>query len=145
MKGGYVRLVAIESKSFDLRVVGNNEDILKISEHGRGRRFSIFLPEPVALWLLRACGRFKKSKSTCWSNQMRLCSRFYVLEFKSNLGGKFLKLSVSKEGNRAFVIFPTGPIGMIRVGLESLNPSMTFWINLLYSQICIGKEIVIKQ
>jgi len=39
---------------------------------------------------------------------MRLSSRLYVLEFKSNLAGKFLKLSVSKEGNRAFVIFPAG-------------------------------------
>jgi len=53
MKGDCVRLVVIESKSFDLRVVGNHEDILKISKHGR-RSFSIFLPEPVALWLLRA-------------------------------------------------------------------------------------------
>ena len=33
MKG--VRAVAIESKSFDLRVVGSNEDILKISGEGR--------------------------------------------------------------------------------------------------------------
>jgi len=49
MKGGSIRAVAIESKSFDLRVVGSNEDILKISEQGRGRSFSIFLPEPVAL------------------------------------------------------------------------------------------------
>ena len=31
-----------------------------------------------------------------------------MLELKSNLAGKFLKLSVSKEGNRAFVIFPAG-------------------------------------
>jgi len=39
---------------------------------------------------------------------MRRSSTFYVLEFKCNLAGKFLKLSVSKEGNRAFVIFPAG-------------------------------------
>jgi len=39
---------------------------------------------------------------------MRVSSRLYVLEFKSNLAGKFLKLSVSKEGNKAFVIFPAG-------------------------------------
>ena len=52
--------------------------------------------------------RFKKSKSSTWCNQMRLSSRLYMLEFKSNLAGKFLKLSVSKEGNRAFVIFPAG-------------------------------------
>jgi len=39
---------------------------------------------------------------------MRLSSRLYVLEFKSNFAGKFLKLSVSKEGNIAFVIFPAG-------------------------------------
>jgi len=34
MKGGSVRFVAIESKSFDLRVVGSTVTILKISEHG---------------------------------------------------------------------------------------------------------------
>jgi len=48
MKGSSVRFVTVESPSFDLRVVGSNEDILKISGQGRGRRFSIFLPEPVA-------------------------------------------------------------------------------------------------
>jgi len=39
---------------------------------------------------------------------MRVSSRLYVLEYKCNIAGKFLKLSVSKEGNRAFVIFPAG-------------------------------------
>jgi len=58
MRGGCKRFVAIESKSFDVSLVGNKEDVLKISENGRGRRFSIFLPEPVALWLVRAWGRF---------------------------------------------------------------------------------------
>jgi len=108
MKGGSVKVVGIESKSFELRVVGTYEYILKISEQGRGRSFSIYLPEPVALWLLRAWGRFRNSKSSTWCNQMRLSSRIYVLEFKSNGAGKFLKLSISKEGNRAFVIFPSG-------------------------------------
>jgi len=54
MKAGSARAVVVESKLFDLRVVRSNEDILKISEQGRGRTFSIFLPEPVALWPLRA-------------------------------------------------------------------------------------------
>ena len=97
--------MAIESESFNHSVIGNKEDILKISENGRGRRFSIFLPELVALWLVRAWG---KSKSDSWCNQMRLHSRIYKLEFKSNLTGKFLALSVIKEGNRTFVIFPAG-------------------------------------
>ena len=96
MKAGSARAVVVESKLFDLRVVRSNEDILKISERGRGRTFSIFLPQPVALWLLRAWGRFRKSKSSTWCNQMRLSSRLFVLELKSNLAGKFLKLSVSK-------------------------------------------------
>ena len=82
--------MAIESKSFDLNVFGNKEDILKILENGRGRRISIFLLESVVLWLLRAWGRFRKSKSTSWCNQMRLHSRIYLLEFKSNHAGKFL-------------------------------------------------------
>ena len=60
------------------------------------------------MWLLRAWGRFRNSKSSTWCNQMTVSSRIYVLEFKSNGAGKFLKLSVSKEGNRAFVIFPSG-------------------------------------
>ena len=108
MKGGPVKVVGIESKAFELTVVESYEDILKISEKGRGRSFSIFLPEPVAMWLLRAWGRFRNSKSSTWCNQMRLCSRNYVLEFKSNGARKLLKLSVFKEGNRAFVIFPSG-------------------------------------
>ena len=64
MKGGCDRFVVVERKSFDLHVVGSKEDILKITESGRGRRFSIFLPEPVALWLLRAWGRFRSPKSS---------------------------------------------------------------------------------
>ena len=32
MKGGSIKVVGIESKSFELRVVGTYEDILKISE-----------------------------------------------------------------------------------------------------------------
>ena len=54
----------LREKSFNLHVVGSKEDILKITESGRGRRFSIFLPEPVALWLLRAWGRFRSPKSS---------------------------------------------------------------------------------
>ena len=34
MKGGFVKVVGIESKTFELRVVGTYEDILKISEQG---------------------------------------------------------------------------------------------------------------
>jgi len=85
MRVGCKKFVAIESKSFDLSVVGSKEDKLKISENGRGRRFSISLPEPVALWLVRAWGKLRKSKSAFWCNQMRLRSRIYMLEFKSNL------------------------------------------------------------
>jgi len=54
MRGGCKKFVAIESKSFDLSVVGIEEDILKISTNGRDRRFSVLLPEEVVLWLLRA-------------------------------------------------------------------------------------------
>jgi len=39
---------------------------------------------------------------------MRLLLRVYLLEFRRNLVGKFLKLSVTKEGYRTFVIFPAG-------------------------------------
>ena len=107
MSRGCKKFVAIESKSFDLSVVGNKEDILKISENGRGRRFSIFLPEPVVLWLVRAWGRFRKTKSATWFNQMRLHSRIYMLEFKSNHAGKFFQLSVIKEAIRTFHYFPS--------------------------------------
>ena len=34
--------MAIESKPFDLAIVGTKEDILKISENGRGRRVTLF-------------------------------------------------------------------------------------------------------
>jgi len=39
---------------------------------------------------------------------MRVHSRVYLLEFRCDLAGKFLKLSVTKEGYRTFVIFPAG-------------------------------------
>jgi len=45
MKGGRKRYVATESKSFDFELVGPGEDPLRIYENGRGRRFSILLPE----------------------------------------------------------------------------------------------------
>ncbi|KAJ8430807.1 hypothetical protein Cgig2_006556 [Carnegiea gigantea] len=43
MRGGCKRFVAID-KSFDLAIVGKEEDLLKISENGRGRT-SLLLPE----------------------------------------------------------------------------------------------------
>ncbi|KAJ8432118.1 hypothetical protein Cgig2_027306 [Carnegiea gigantea] len=58
MRGGCKRFMAIESKSLDFTIVGTAEDVLKISENGRGRRTSVFLPEHVALWLLRAWADF---------------------------------------------------------------------------------------
>ncbi|KAJ8426381.1 hypothetical protein Cgig2_000576 [Carnegiea gigantea] len=108
MRGGYKRFVAIESKSFDLTIVGTAEDVLKISENGRGRRTSILLPEIVALWLLRAWGRFYKSNSSNWCNQVRQGSSIFLLESKRSRAGKFLELSVINEGKRTFVIFPAG-------------------------------------
>ena len=57
MGGGHKRVVAIESKSFDFAIVGK-EGYLQITEHGRGRRFSLVLPEQVARWLLKAWSRF---------------------------------------------------------------------------------------
>jgi len=53
MRGGSKWFVAIESKSFDFEIVGFKEYVLRISENGRRRRFSLLLPEPVSLWLLR--------------------------------------------------------------------------------------------
>ena len=139
MKGGSIRFVAIESKSFDLKVVGSNEDILKILEQGRGRRFSIFLPKPVAFWLMRAWGRVRKSKSSAWCNQMRLSSRFYVLEFKSNISQsswypKRLTdlLSSSQQDDKGWVKIFKSITGIL--GQSSLEPVF-----------CIRKEIVLKQ
>ena len=64
MRGARKRYVAIEAKSFDMEIVGNEEDLLRISENGRGRRVSLLLPEPVSKWVLRAWGRFCKSTSS---------------------------------------------------------------------------------
>ncbi|KAJ8425024.1 hypothetical protein Cgig2_007161 [Carnegiea gigantea] len=108
MRGGYKRFVAIESKSFDLAIVGTVEDVLKISENGRGRRTSLLLPENLALWLLRAWGRFCKSKSPNWCNQMCRGSNIFLLESKRSRAGNFLQLSVINKGKRTFVIFLTG-------------------------------------
>ena len=108
MRGGHKRFVAIESKSFDLTIVGIKEDVLKISENGRGRRTSVLLPENVALWLLRAWGRFHMSKSSNWCNQVHQGSSIFLLESKRNRAGKFLQLSVINKGKRTFVIFPAG-------------------------------------
>jgi len=63
MKGGRKRYVVIESKSFDLELVRSNVDFLRIFENGRGRRFSVLLPELASQWLLRAWGRFYNSDS----------------------------------------------------------------------------------
>ena len=82
--------MAIESKSFDLAIVGTEEDVLKIFENGRGRRTSLLLPENVALWLLRAWGRFYKSKSPNWCNQIRRDSNIFLFESNRSRGGKFL-------------------------------------------------------
>ena len=100
--------MSIERKSFDFEIVGAKEDFLSIAENGRGRRFLLLWPEAVALWLLRAWGRFGKSNSSFWFNQMRLGSSCFLLESKRNRVGKFLQLSVFNKGRRSFVIFPAG-------------------------------------
>ena len=90
MRGGCKRFVAIESKSFDSAIVGTREDVLKSSENGRGRRTSLLLPENVALWFLRAWGRFYKSNSPNWCNQMRRGTSIFLLESNRNQAAKFL-------------------------------------------------------
>ncbi|KAJ8428856.1 hypothetical protein Cgig2_022995 [Carnegiea gigantea] len=95
MRGGCKRLVAIESKSFDFTIVGTAEDVLKISENGRGRRTSVFLPEHVALWAdfispNPPIGVIKCAKAL------------------RNRAEKFLQLFVVNKGKRTFVIFPPG-------------------------------------
>ena len=107
MGGGRKRIVAIESKSFDFAIVGK-ENYLQITEHGRGRRFSLILPEQVALWLLKAWSRFWKSKSSNWCDQIRRGSSIFLLEDKSNRAGKFLRLSAVNGGRSSFIIFPGG-------------------------------------
>lgn len=42
IRGDFKKFVTIESKSFDLSVVGNEEEILKILENGKGRDFRSF-------------------------------------------------------------------------------------------------------
>ena len=100
MRGGYKRFVAIKSKSFGLDIVGNAEDALKISENGRGRRTSLLLPENVVLWLLTAWGRFYKSKSPNWYNQIPQGSSIFLLEYKRNWAGKFQQLFVMNNGSQ---------------------------------------------
>jgi len=100
--------VAIESKSFDFDIVRTEEDLLRISENGRGRRFSLLLLEQVSLWLLRAWGRFCKSKSPFWCNQLCEGSSSFLLESKRNQVGKLLQLFVIKKGQRSFIIFAAG-------------------------------------
>jgi len=106
MRGGCKRFVASKSKSFDLTIVGTVEEVLKISENGMGRRTSVLLPENVALWLLRAWGRFYKSKSSNWDNQVHQGSSIFLSESKRNRAGKFLQLSIINKGKKTFIIFP---------------------------------------
>ena len=40
MRGGRKRFVAIESKSFDLEIIGYEEDFLRISENGKRKEIS---------------------------------------------------------------------------------------------------------
>jgi len=52
--------------------------------------------------------RFRKSKSANWCSQMRIGSRIFMLEYRSNRAGKYLQLSVIIDGKRSFVILPAG-------------------------------------
>ena len=63
MRGGRKSFVTIESKSFNFEIVGQYENLLRISEKGRGRRVTILLSQQAAQWLLKAWGRFGKSNS----------------------------------------------------------------------------------
>jgi len=64
MEAGSKKFVAIQNKSFDLVVEGRCDDVLRITENGRGRgrKFSAFLRDSVALLLLKAWGSFCTSK-----------------------------------------------------------------------------------
>ena len=70
--------MAIESKFFDFVILGTEEDALRISENGRGRRFPLLLPQQVSLWLLRAWRRFYKSKSLFWCASRTKCLSFGI-------------------------------------------------------------------
>jgi len=121
MRGGCKSFVAI-NKSFDLAIVGKEEDSLKFSENGWGRRSSLLLPKHVAFWLLRAWSKFCKSMSSNWYNQMRRDSSIFLLESKRNPVSKFPQLSIIKAGRRSFIIFPAGwnERGWARI-LDALN------------------------
>jgi len=90
MRRGRKRFAAIESKLFDFVIMGIKEDFLQITEHGRGRRFTLVLPKQVALWLLKAWSRVCNAKSFNWCNQIIRGSSIFLLESKSNWAGKFL-------------------------------------------------------
>lgn len=49
----------------------------------------MLLPEQVPLWLLRAWGRFRKSKFANRNNYMRRGSSIFMLESRGNWVGKF--------------------------------------------------------
>ena len=106
MRDGRKMYMVVQSKSFVFELVGREEDLLRISENGRVRRFSLTLPALVSHWLLRAWGRFGKSKSSSWFNQIRLGAGLFLLEFKRNRAGRFLQLSAIKQGQKSFIIFP---------------------------------------
>ena len=88
----------------------------------------------MALWLLRAWARFRKFNYANWCYQMRVGSRIFMLESRSNRVGKYLQLSMIIDDKRSFVILPAAwnewgwfkMFGFIAeiVGLIPLDPSI---------------------
>lgn len=101
-------------------IEGRGEDIVRTTENGRGRRFSVCLLESVALWLLRAWGRFHASKhSFNWYNQTIEVKKIFLLKLKRNRSGKVLQLSQLLDGRMSFASSPL--VGTIAASVRSLR------------------------
>jgi len=97
--------------NFLILIEGRGEDIVRITENGRRKRFSAFLLGSVALWLLRACERFLASKHSCnWCNHICRGRKILLLKLKRNRSGNFLQLSALLVAGSLslIVIFPCG-------------------------------------
>jgi len=80
--------------------------------------------------VIEGLGRFYKSKSPNWCNQMHRASNISLLESKRNRAGKFLRLSVKVKGKRTFVIFPAG---WNESGWAKIFDALTEIVNLAFS------------
>ncbi|KAK9274562.1 hypothetical protein L1049_021811 [Liquidambar formosana] len=107
------KFLRIEQKSFDIQLLDDGDDFLKISENGRGMRISIYLDKESCHWIANnllelACGNGHRG----WIRKLRNSKNTLLLEYHQNSYGYYGRSAgLYTKGGSRFIVIPSGADG----------------------------------